>query len=163
MVEKRKEKPVTDIPKVRAVASRKREKTRREALLKSIGVKEFFEEGSVKIDMKTCKGVECQLCIKACPTNALYWKMGEVGLVDDLCIYCTSCVLNCIVDGCIAVERKRNDGTVERFSTPSEVFALFKNMNADRRVATTSRILPDDEAYLRRYGKSNFWAESTIK
>jgi len=163
LVEKRKEKPVRDILKVRPAASKKRERTRREALLKSIGVKEFFEEGSITIDVKTCKGVECQLCIKACPTNALYWKMGEVGLVHDLCIYCTSCVLNCIVDGCIAVERKRNDGMVEWFSTPSEVFALFKNMNTDRRVATISRILPDDEAYLRRYGKSDFKAENTIK
>ena len=163
MAEKQNEKPVRGKSKVRPAASKIWKEVKRELLLGSLGVRELFEEGGVKIDKKICKGVECQLCIKACPTNALYWKMGEVGLVDDLCIYCTSCVLNCIVDGCIAVVRKRNDGTVEWFSTPEEVFALLKDMNNNRRVATISRILPDDEAYLRRYGKPCFKAENTIR
>jgi Fe-S-cluster-containing hydrogenase component 2 len=146
LAEKQNQRPVRGESKVRPASSKRRKKARREQLLKSIGVEELFEEGSIKIDKKTCKGVECQLCIKACPTNALYWKMGEVGLVDDLCIYCTSCVLNCIVDDCIVVKRKRNDGTVERFSTPGEALALLRNVNNDKRVAATGKILLGDEA-----------------
>ena len=74
MAEKQKEKEGIDIFKVLLEASKEKRKARREELLKSINVKEFFEEGSIKIDVKTCKGVECQLCIKACPTKALYLK-----------------------------------------------------------------------------------------
>jgi len=58
-------------------ASEKKEKEKKEKraeLLKSMGVKEYFEEGSIEIDMRTCRGLECDLCIEACPTNALYWK-----------------------------------------------------------------------------------------
>jgi len=163
LAEGQNEKPVRAKSKVHQAASKVPKDARRDLLLKSIGVKELFEEGSVKIDKKICKGVECQLCIKACPTNALYWKMGEVGLADDLCIYCTSCVLNCIVDGCIVVKRKLNDGTAEWFSTPGEALALLRNMNNDKRVATTSKILIDDEAYLKRYRKNRFKVENAIK
>jgi Fe-S-cluster-containing hydrogenase component 2 len=146
LAEKQNEKPVRSKSKVRLAASKRRKEARRELLLKSIGVEELYEEGSIQIDKKTCKGVECQLCIKACPTNALYWKMGEVGLAEDLCIYCTSCVLNCIVDGCIVVKRKRNDGTAESFSTPGEALALLRNVNNDKRVAVIGKILLGDEA-----------------
>ena len=55
-------------------------KKRKEELLAPLGIKEFFTEGSITINKRTCKGVECKLCIKACPTNALFWKMGEVEL-----------------------------------------------------------------------------------
>src|SRR3989304_8102850 len=85
----------------------KDKKKRRKELLAPLDVKEFFVEGIVVINKTTCKGVECRLCIKACPTNALYWKTGEVGFTEELCIYCGACVLNCIVDDCIKVERKR--------------------------------------------------------
>lgn len=109
--------------------------------------------------MKTCKGVECQFCIKVCPTKALYWKAGEIGIIDDLCVYCTSCVLSCMVDGCIQVKRKREDGVVEQFSTPAEVFTLEENVNTDKRVETIRKILPDKESYLRRYRQKRFQTE----
>ena len=64
----------------------------RAELLKSMGVEDRFKEGSISIDMRTCRGIECNLCVKACPTNALYWKGGDIGIIDDLCIYCTACV-----------------------------------------------------------------------
>ncbi|MEM2594310.1 MAG: 4Fe-4S binding protein, partial [Candidatus Bathyarchaeia archaeon] len=85
----------------------KKRKARRKELLKTIGVKEYFSEGRIEIDNKICQGIECKLCIKACPTNALYWSYGRVNLVEDLCIYCAACVLSCIVDNCIKVMRKR--------------------------------------------------------
>src|SRR4030067_1339911 len=96
-------------------------KKRREELLASTGVKEFFAEGSISVNKRTCQGLECKLCIKACPTNALYWKAGEIGIVEDLCVYCGACVLSCMVDDCIKVERQRDDGKVERFSKPKGV------------------------------------------
>lgn len=132
-------------------ASRKQRKVRREQLLKSMSVQEFFEDGSIKIDMKTCKGVECKLCIQACPTNALYWKAGEIGVTEELCIYCMACVLNCMVDDCILVERKRQSGENERFSKPLEVVALWERLNAKKRMEAVKMILPDPEAFLKRY------------
>ncbi|MBM4401096.1 MAG: hypothetical protein FJ045_04010, partial [Crenarchaeota archaeon] len=104
--------------------SERAKKKRKEELLASLGVKEFFAEGNISINKRTCWGLECKLCIKACPTNALYWKTGEVGIVEDLCVYCGACVLSCMVDDCIKVERKREDGKVERFSKPKEVVKL---------------------------------------
>ena len=114
-------------------SSKKSERDKKTQLLESIGVKEFFEDGDIQIDMKTCKGVECQLCIKACPTNALYWKSGEIGIVKELCVFCTSCVWSCIVDGCIKVWRERSDGKVEKFSTPREVLKLLREINLGKR------------------------------
>jgi len=140
-----------------AAERRKREKLeKRKVLLESLGVKEFFEEGKIKIDMKTCKGVECKLCIKACPTNALYWKTGEVGITEDLCVYCTACVLNCMVDNCIQVERKRADGQTERFGTPDQVRALQERVNSQRREKIVTEVFPDQNAYLKRYKKPVF-------
>jgi len=56
----------------------KEKKKRREELLAPLGAKEFFVEGSITINKRICHGVECKLCIKACPTNALFWKAGEI-------------------------------------------------------------------------------------
>jgi len=163
MAEKRDEKPSMDIFKALLETSKKQRRTRREQLLRSVGVKEIFEEGSIKIDMKTCKGIECQFCIKVCPTKALYWKAGEIAIVNDLCVYCTSCVLNCMVDGCIEVNRKRNNGTVERFKTPAEVLTLGENTNTEKRIDTVKKLLPDEEAFLKRYRKPYFAAEDEIR
>jgi len=113
--------------------SEQRTKEKREQLLKSIGIQEFFEEGSIKIDAGTCDGVECKLCIEACPTNALYWGSGKVGIVDELCVFCTACVLGCIVDDCIKVKRKRADGEVEEFSSPAQALRLQHKINTRKR------------------------------
>jgi NAD-dependent dihydropyrimidine dehydrogenase PreA subunit len=129
----------------------KAKKKRREELLASSGVKEFFAEGKIGINKRTCWGVECKLCIKACPTNALYWKAGEVGIVDDLCVYCGACVLSCMVDDCIKVERKREDDKVERFSKAKEVVKLQDKINAKKRFARVSEVFPTCEAYCEKY------------
>jgi ferredoxin len=129
----------------------KAKKKRREELLASSGVKEFFVEGNIGINKRTCYGVECKLCIKACPTNALYWKAGEVGIVDDLCVYCGACVLSCMVDDCMKVERKREDGKVERFSKPKEVVKLQDKINAKKRFERVSEVFPTCEAYCEKY------------
>jgi len=148
------EKPAPDIYTLLLETSEKRKKPKKDELLKSIGVKNLFEEGSIRIDMKTCKGVECQLCIKACPTNALYWKAGQIGITEDLCIHCTSCVLCCMVDNCIEVKRKRQNGENEEFSNPSDVLRLWERCNARKRADVTKMILPDQDAYLKRYRRS---------
>jgi len=137
-------------------ASKKQKKAKREQLLKPIGMQEFFEEGNIRIDMKTCKGVECKLCIKACPTSALFWKTGEIGVTEELCVYCTSCVLNCMVDDCIQVERKRPNGEKERFSKPLDVFAFWERLNTRKRIDAVKMILPDEEAFLKRYRRPLF-------
>ena len=126
-------------------------KRQRQELLKSVGVKEFFSEGIIQIDMKTCRGLECKLCIKACPTNALFWRAGEVGISKELCVYCAACVLNCIVDDCIKIERKRPDGVVEVFSKPSDVLALQNRIGSHRRKDLIKSIFSDEEEYFKRY------------
>ena len=113
--------------------SEKRGENQRAQLLKSLKVKEFFKEGNISINERTCQGLECELCIKPCPTQALYWQDGKIGIIKDLCVYCGSCVLSCIVDDCIKVTRTREDGEVESFSTPRGVVLLFKNINYKRR------------------------------
>ena len=136
-------------------ASEKKEKEKKEKrteLLKSVGVKEYFEEGSIEIDMRTCRGLECNLCVEACPTNALYWKAGEIGVVEDLCVYCAACVLNCIVDNCIRVRRKRSNGKIEKFSTPREVIRLLNDINSGKRCDRLQSIFSTAEDYLKRYG-----------
>ncbi|MBN1244943.1 hypothetical protein JXA31_05060 [Candidatus Bathyarchaeota archaeon] len=126
-------------------------KKQRKELLAASGVKEFFEEGKISIDKRTCWGLECKLCIKACPTNALYWKTGEVGIVEDLCVYCGACVLCCMVDDCIEVERKREDGNAEHFSKPKEVVKLQDKINAKKRFQRVNDVFPTCEAYCERY------------
>src|SRR3989304_10000151 len=90
-------------------------KKRRQELLASSKMKEFFEECKIRINKWTCHGIECNLCVKACPTSALYWKRGEIGVIEDLCVYCGACVLSCMVDDCIKVKRNREDGAAEKF------------------------------------------------
>jgi len=129
----------------------KAKKKRREELLASSGVKEFFEEGSISVDKRTCWGLECKLCIKACPTNALYWKAGEIGVIEDLCVYCGACVLSCMVDDCIKIARKREYGKVEKFTKPIDVFKLENRINAKKRFERVREVFPTAEDYCERY------------
>jgi Na+-translocating ferredoxin:NAD+ oxidoreductase RNF subunit RnfB len=140
-----------DIFGLLSVGKEEAKKKRRQELLASTGVKEFFSEGKMSIDKRTCWGVECKLCIEKCPTNALYWKAGEVGLVEDLCVYCGACVLCCMVDDCIKVERTREDGATERFSKPKEVVKLQDKINTKKRFQRVKEVFPSSEAYCERY------------
>jgi len=114
----------------------KEKKKQKTELLAPLGVEEFFTEGSITINKRTCQGLECKLCIKACPTNALFWKAGEVGISEELCIYCGACVLSCIVDDCIKITRKRDTGEVEKFSKPRDFFILQNKIDTKKLVKT---------------------------
>ena len=140
------EKTSIDIYGILLEAGKKNNREKRLKLLQSIEAKEFFEEGKISIDMKTCRGVECKFCIKVCPTNALYWKSsGEIGITEELCIYCASCVLNCMVDNCIKVERKRPSGEIEQFSKPSDVTKLLQDVNTRNRIKTVKSLFSEEE------------------
>jgi ferredoxin len=140
-----------DIFQLLTETAEKAKRKRREELLKPLGVKEFFEEGSININKRTCQGVECKLCIKACPTNALFWKAGEVGITEELCVYCGACVLSCIVDDCIKIVRKRTNGEIERFSKPRDFTVLQHSINAKKLFERVKSIFPKPEDYLKRY------------
>jgi ferredoxin len=126
-------------------------KKRREELLAATGVKERFKEGKISINKYTCLGVQCKLCLKVCPTNALYWKTGEVGITDDLCVYCGACVLSCMVDDCMKVERAREDGKTEQFSKTKDFIKLQEKINAKKRVQRVTDVLPTAEEYCKKY------------
>ena len=130
-----------DIFKLLSKDKDKGKKKQREELLASLGVKEFFPEGRISIDKLTCWGLECKLCIEACPTNALYWKAGEVGITQELCVYCGACVLCCMVDGCIKINRKREDGRSESFGKPKEVLKLQEKINGRKRFQRVEEVL----------------------
>jgi ferredoxin len=126
-------------------------KKRRQELLEPTGVKEIFKDGKISINKFTCVGGQCKYCIKACPTNALYWGIGEVGVIEDLCVYCGACVLNCMVDDCIKIERKREDGTVERFSKPRDVIKVQNTINTQKRKTRVKGVFPNTEAYCEKH------------
>ena len=150
---KSKEQPRGDIYQLLLESSEKQGKSNRTRLLEQLKVKEFFEEGSIRIEARTCQGLECELCIKACPTKALYWQDGKVGILEDLCVYCGACVLCCIVDDCIRITRKRLDGKVESFSKPTDVIQLCNSSNSRMRHERVKALFPDQETYLKRYRK----------
>jgi len=106
---------------------------RRKELLTPLLVQEFFVEGTVTINKRTCRGLDCNLCTKVCPTKALYWKAGEIGIIEELCIFCGACVLTCIVDNCIKIKRKRANGETEVFSKPRDFLMLQHNIDAKKR------------------------------
>jgi ferredoxin len=116
-----------------AVNEEEERRKRRKELLEPTGVKELFKDGKISINKFTCVGGQCKICIKACPTNALYWSTGEVGIIDDLCVYCGACVANCMVDNCIKVERTREDGEAEQFSKIGDVIKLQERHNTRKR------------------------------
>jgi ferredoxin len=122
-------------------------KKRRKELIEPTGVKELFKEGKISINKFTCVGGQCKLCIKACPTNALYWGTGQVGIIEDLCVYCGACAVSCMVDDCIKIERIREDGKVEKFGKTSDVAKVNEKQNARKRVERVKGILPSAEAY----------------
>jgi NAD-dependent dihydropyrimidine dehydrogenase PreA subunit len=128
-------------------------KKQRQELLASTKVKDLFEEGSVSINKHTCVGGQCKLCVKACPTNALYWKTGEgeVGITEDLCVYCGACVLSCMVDDCIKVKRKREAGATEKFSKTRDVVVLENCINASKRFQLVQRVFPNWDYYCEKY------------
>ncbi len=142
---KRDEKAGTDIHKILLESNKRKSREKREQLLKSVNVKEFFEEGKISVDMKTCRGAECMFCIKVCPTNALYWKpSGEIGIIEELCVYCTSCVLSCMVDDCIKVDRKRSNGNTEQFRKPFEVLRALEDVNTRNRMKTVKSLFSEE-------------------
>jgi ferredoxin len=138
--------------KAKKTKEKEKQKTQREELLGATRVKDVFPEGTITINKYTCVGVQCKLCIKACPTNALYWTNNGIGVTEDLCVHCEACVLSCMVDDCIKVTRKREDGKEERFSKTKDVMVLENQENARKRFQRISDVFPDTEEYCKKYG-----------
>ena len=155
-----KDSPSIDIFDMLSTAPKEKEKpeapqnTQRKELLETTKYKDkdLYPEGSITINKYTCVGVQCKLCIEACPTNALYWTNSGIGVTEDLCLHCEACVLSCMVDDCIKVTRKREDGKTETFSNTKDVIALANQANAKKRAQRICEVFPSAEDYCRRYG-----------
>jgi ferredoxin len=117
-----------------AVNEEEERKKRRKELIEPTGVKELFKDGKITINKFTCVGGQCKVCIQKCPTNALYWGTGEVGIIDDLCVYCGACVVNCMVDDCIKIERTNESNRTERFSKVDNVVKVNERKNTNKRL-----------------------------
>jgi NAD-dependent dihydropyrimidine dehydrogenase PreA subunit len=117
-----------------AVDEAEEKRRQREELLEPTGVKDIYKEGKININKFTCVGGQCKACIKVCPTNALYWGTGEVGIIEDLCVYCGACVANCMVDNCIKVERTRENGQTETLGKLSDIIKLQNRNNTKKRL-----------------------------
>jgi len=153
MSQENKKNRALDIFQILTETAKKSRKKQREELLVPLGIKEFFIDGKITINKRTCQGVECKLCIEACPTNALFWKSGEVGITEELCVYCGACVLSCIVDDCIKVVRKREDGEMESFSKPKDVVIINYTIGSKKRFERVRTIFPSEKEYRKRYGR----------
>ena len=129
-------------------------KKQREELLAPTKTKDLFPKGSISINKHTCTGVQCKLCIKACPTNALYWTSQGIGVTEELCVHCEACVLSCMVNDCIKITRKRENGEEERFSKVKDVVVLDEKVNGKKRFLRVKDIFPSWEEYCKKYGSS---------
>jgi hypothetical protein len=56
-----------------------------------------------------------------------------------------------MVNDCIKIERKREDGKVEHFSKPKDVIMLEEKINAKKRFERVEAIFPNAEAYCEKY------------
>ena len=130
------------------------QKTIRQELLANTKCKDLYPEGTITVNRHTCVGIQCKLCIKACPTNALYWTNNGIGITEDLCIHCQACVLCCMVDDCIRVTRKREDGKIETFSKPKDVKTLNDRINSEKRFQRIKDLYESPEDYYRKHGLS---------
>jgi len=135
-------------------ASGSEKKKNREALLAPTGVKDVFQDGKISINNYTCLGVQCKECIKVCPTTALYWGGGKVTIIEDLCVYCGACILNCQVDDCINLERTRDNGKIEKFSKSKEVLLFQKKANTNKRVQRVQSVILKPQDYYKQYPKT---------
>jgi len=151
MPKKRKVARSTDTFELQTETSKEEKKNEMRELVAPLKPPELFAEGSIRINKRTCQGVECRLCVKACPTNALFWRAGEVVVIEELCIYCGACVLSCIVDDCIKIVRKRTTGEIESFSRPKDFAMLQHSINSSRRHERTRSIFSEPDDYLKRH------------
>jgi hypothetical protein len=56
-----------------------------------------------------------------------------------------------MVDDCIKITRRREDGAVEKFSKLKDVVALENKINAKKRFERVKEVFPTAEAYCERY------------
>ena len=133
-----------DIFQLLNMASQRKYRQERQALLSELEVQDLFCDGAVLINKQTCLGVECKLCIDVCPTHALYWAKGEVGIERQLCVYCMACVFSCIVEDCITITRTRDTGEEEVFSNSKSACALLHEIASTKRIERIQTIQPQE-------------------
>lgn len=133
-----------DIFQLLNVTSKRKERQERQALLRELEVQDLFYDGTISINKQTCFGVECKLCIDVCPTHALYWAKGEVGIEKQLCVHCMACVFSCIIEDCITITRKRETGEDEVFSNIKSACTLLHEISLNKRIERIQSIFTEE-------------------
>jgi Fe-S-cluster-containing hydrogenase component 2 len=133
-----------DIFQLLNVASKRKDRQERQALLCELEVQDLFCDGTISINKQTCFGVECKLCIDVCPTHALYWAKGEVGIEKQLCVHCMACVFSCIIEDCITITRKRETGEDEVFSNIKSACTLLHEISLNKRIERIQSIYTEE-------------------
>ncbi len=110
-------------------------------LLAESNIPQNYKEISISIDTSLCP-LGCQLCVPACPTNALYF-FEKVHVQEELCVGCGSCVSVCMYDKPIQITRVRlSDDKKESFSSMKSFTKVLNAENARKRKKVYVRDYP---------------------
>ena len=59
-----------------------------------------------------------------------------------------------MINDCIKIKRKRENGKVEKFSKPKDVIKLEEKINAKKRVERVTTLFPSVDRYCEKYQKT---------
>ena len=111
-------------------------------LLAERNIPQNYKKIKISIDTSLCP-LGCQLCVPACPTNALYF-FEKVYVQEELCVGCGSCVSVCMYDKPIQITRVRlSDDKKEFFNSIKSFTKVLNANNARKRKKLYIRDNPD--------------------
>ena len=77
--------------------------------------------------------------------------LAKLALTRTYAFTAVHACLICMVDDCIKIERKREDGTVEKFSKPNDVVMLDEKISGKKRFERVKAIFPTITKYCENY------------
>ncbi|MFW9995078.1 MAG: 4Fe-4S dicluster domain-containing protein [Candidatus Odinarchaeota archaeon] len=107
-------------------------------ILRDMNVPQNYRNIEITINTSLCP-LGCQMCVKACPTSALYF-FEVVHVQKELCIGCGACASACPYVEPIKITRTRiSDGKTEVFRNLKEFVKTNNAENARKRIKYLSK------------------------